>query len=477
MKIGGSHEVFTKNVFSALILGMLLGFTSPGILQARAAQPAVAQDIPSSKFESLVLSQLESGPADFFINLTEQADLSAAKQILTKEEKGAFVYNALVNTSNRTQADLRSYLDKQEVDYQAFYIVNAILVRMGSLELATAVASRPEVAGISANHPFQLDEPMINPDTLNQPQAIEPNITFVKADQVWAMGFDGQGTVMAGNDTGLYWNHPALIRQYRGCTNPPDCTIIDHNYNWWDATGTYPNVPDDGHGHGTHTTGTMVGDDGGANQIGMAPGARTVHCKNMTNSGSGDDGTFLTCFQWDLAPWDLAGQNPRPDLAPDAINNSWGYWGGGQNQFRGAVDALLAAGIVVEVSSGNEGPGCTTLRSPGDYLEVFTTGSINHASAWPGSITGFSSRGPSSLDGDYFPDFMAPGENIRSSVPGGSYEGGWSGTSMAGPHVTALIGLIWSANPALRGQIETTYDIIQQTVAPVNRSIWHELRW
>ncbi len=62
---------------------------------------------------------------------------------------------------------------------------------------------------------------------------------------------------------------------------------------------------------------------------------------------------------------------------------------------------------------------------------------------------------------------MAPGENIRSSVPGGGYQGGWSGTSMSGPHVTALIGLIWSANPALRGQIDTTYAIIQQTVVPL----------
>jgi subtilisin family serine protease len=338
---------------------------------------------------------------------------------------------------------------------------------MGTMELATALASRPEVAGISANHPFQLDEPMINPDALNQPDAVEPNISFVKADQVWSMGFTGQGTVIAGNDTGLYWSHPAFIRQYRGCLNPPECTSIDHNYSWWDAIGTYPSVPNDGHGHGTHTTRTMVGDDGGANQIGIAPGARTVHCKNMTNSGSGSDATFLSCFQWGLAPWDLTGQNPHSDLAPDAINNSWRYSGGSQNQFRRAVDALLAAGIVVEVSAGNEGASCQSLRSPGDYQEVFTTGSINHASAWPGSLTGFSSRGPSDLDGNYFPDFIAPGENLRSSVPGGGYEGSWSCTSMAGPHVTALVGLIWSANPALRGQIQITYDIIQQTVAPL----------
>ncbi|MGC9025467.1 MAG: PKD domain-containing protein, partial [Chloroflexia bacterium] len=69
--------------------------------------------------------------------------------------------------------------------------------------------------------------------------------------------------------------------------------------------------------------------------------------------------------------------------------------------------------------------------------------------------------------GLYFPDIMAPGENIRSSVPGGGYQGGWSGTSMAGPHATALIGLMWSACPAFQGMVEQTYDIIKATAAPL----------
>ncbi len=460
---------FLQITFSLLLLtGMLLGFAMKDGALANALQAPLA-DNPTAKFESLLLSQLNSGSADFIIMMTEQADLSAAYQLQTKAEKGQYVFDTLTATADRTQADLRAYLDSQSVDYQAFYIVNAILVKNGTLDLAQSIAARPDVATISANHTFQLQEPMINPDAPNSPTAVESNISFVNADDVWTMGYTGQGTVVAGNDTGLYWSHPALVRQYRGCLNPPDCTQIDHNFNWWDATGTYPTVPDDGHGHGTHTTGTMVGDDGVGNQIGMAPGARTVHCKNMDNGGGGQDAWFLTCFQWDLAPWDLSGANPTPAYAPDSVNNSWGYWGGGNNVFRGAVDALLAAGTVVEVSAGNEGAGCTTLRSPGDYQEVFTTGSVQHSGGvMPGTITGFSSRGPSSLDGGYFPDFMAPGENIRSSVPGGGYQGGWSGTSMSGPHVTALIGLIWSANPALRGQIQTTYDIIQQTVIPLS---------
>jgi hypothetical protein len=319
------------------------------------------------------------------------------------------------------------------------------------------------VAQITPNNKYQLQEPFKNMDVPESPAAIEPNITFIYAPNVWGMGITGQGTVMAGNDTGLDWDHPAIINKYRGWNG----TTADHNYNWWDATGTYPSVPGDGHGHGTHTTGTMVGDDGGANQIGVAPGAQTIHCKNMTDSGSGSDATFTTCFQFDLAPWNLAHQNPDPAKAPDAVNNSWGYWGGGQNQFRDEIQALHAAGVLIEVSAGNEGSGCSSLRSPGDYWEVLTTGSVNHVPAFPGTMTGFSSRGPSDLDGNYFPDITAPGENIRSSVPGGGYQGGWSGTSMSGPHATALIGLMWSACPSLAGMVYETIDIITGTAVPV----------
>jgi subtilisin family serine protease len=257
-----------------------------------------------------------------------------------------------------------------------------------------------------------------------------------------------------------------VARHYRGCLNPPTCSQWDHNYNWWDATGTYPTNPYDGYGHGTHISGTMVGDDGGSNQIGMAPGAQTIHCKNMTDGGSGNDGTLSECFEWDLAPWDLNGLNPDPAMAPDAINNSWGYWGGNDPEFKDEIQALHAAGILVEVSAGNEGSGCYSLRSPGDYWEVLTTGSVNHFGSFPGTITGFSSRGPSDLDGDYFPDIMAPGESVRSSLPGNSYAA-WSGTSMAGPHATALVGLMWSANPGLRGQVEATIDIIRGTAVPL----------
>ncbi len=156
-------------------------------------------------------------------------------------------------------------------------------------------------------------------------------------------------------------------------------------------------------------------------------------------------------------------------MAPDAINNSWGYSDGNDPVFEDEIAALQAAGILVEVSAGNSGPGCASLGSPGDYRQALTTGSVNHVGgALPGTLSEFSSRGPSALyPADYIPDVMAPGENIRSSVPGGGYQGGWSGTSMSGPHVAGLVGLMWSANPALRGMVTPTVQIIFDTAVPL----------
>jgi uncharacterized repeat protein (TIGR01451 family) len=455
-----------QRCFSILLLaGLVLSFVQPGNVQASAPESDLAQ--AAEKIESQVLDEMsKEGTTDFFVWMKEKADLRPASRLQTKQEKGEFVFNTLVATANRTQKLLRAFLDGQGVDYESFYISNKILVRGGNLDLAMTIAGLPDVAEITANHQYQLDVPYMLPAAPEGPTVVESNLIFINADDVWAMGVSGQGTVMAGNDTGLDETHPTISRHYRGCLNPPTCSSWDHNFNWWDATGTYPTNPGDGHGHGTHTTGTMVGDDGGTNQIGVAPGAQTVHCKNMTDGGSGSDATFIDCFQWDLAPWDLSHNNPTPSLAPDAINNSWGYSGGNQNQFRDEILALQAAGILVEVSAGNEGSGCASLRSPGDYTEVLTTGSVQHTAPFPGTITSFSSRGPSDLDGNYFPDIMAPGENIRSSLPGNSY-GSWSGTSMAGPHATALVGLIWSACPSMAGMVDQTIQLIRDTAVPL----------
>ena len=221
-----------------------------------------------------------------------------------------------------------------------------------------------------------------SPLTPDQPSGIEWNIQKVHAPEVWAHGFTGQGAVIGGQDTGYQWNHPALVNHYRGNSG----IIVNHNYNWHDAIhsgggscGFNLPVPCDDYGHGTHTMGTMVGDDGLGNQIGMAPGARWIGCRNM-NVGVGTPATYSECYQWFIAPTDLNNLNPRPDLAPDVINNSWGCPPSegctDPNVLLTVVNSVRAAGILTAHSAGNSGIKLQyDLRASGNLRKLVYRGS------------------------------------------------------------------------------------------------------
>jgi subtilisin family serine protease len=133
-----------------------------------------------------------------------------------------------------------------------------------------------------------------------------------------------------------------------------------------------------------------------------------------------------------------------------------------------AVRALRDAGVFVVVSAGNDGPGCSTIAdSLSLYDDVFSVGAVNQF----GRLADFSSRGPVTADGSgrVKPNISAPGVDVYSALPGGTY-GENSGTSMAGPYVVGVVALMWSANPKLIGDIERTEEIIRETAKRVEDS-------
>ncbi len=341
---------------------------------------------------------------------------------------------------------------------------------MGARRPRRGPCGRDDARGgkVLANPSVQLQLPAITPQAAEQPESIEWNITKVGAPSVWALGFLGQNVVVAGEDTGYQWDHPALKNQYRGWNG----SSANHNYNWHDAIhsgggscGADSPFPCDDYGHGTHTMGTMVGDDGGSNQIGMAPQAKWIGCRNM-NQGAGTPTTYAECFQWFIAPTDLSGNNPDPSKAPDVINNSWTCTPGegctDPTLLQTVVENVRAAGIVVVASAGNSGSSCSSVTDPpAIYDAAYSVGATSSSD----TIAGFSSRGPVTSDGSgrLKPDISAPGVNIRSSVPGGVYEGGWNGTSMAGPHVAGAVALLLSAVPSWDGQVSLIENRLSQT--------------
>ena len=246
--------------------------------------------------------------------LADQADFSAAATMRTKTEKGRYVYDSLRNKSQATQGPILRWLSQRGLEHRSFYIVNAVLVK-GTREVAEALAARPDVARIEGNPHVHIDLPQPVPaaEAPSQPripETIEPGINYTHAPQVWGLGFTGQGIVVASSDTGVRWTHNALKPHYRGW----DGTMADHDYNWHDAVhdsignpcGNDSPEPCDDNGHGSHTTGTMIGDDGAGNQIGMAPGAKWIGCRFIDSvrvSAHMPAPSSAWNFSWRLTRW------------------------------------------------------------------------------------------------------------------------------------------------------------------------------
>jgi subtilisin family serine protease len=460
------------------------------------ARPADSQANSNDvKISTTVLQATENGQeTSFIIYMDAQADLSAAARIKDEDARGWFVYNTLKQQAERTQAPLRAQLDAAGVAYQSYWGVNMILVN-GDRALVESAASRADVKAIEANavvDGLDGEEGPESTDEGNEVAAIETGLNNVKAPSLWSFGFTGQGMVVANQDTGMRWAHASLRTHYRGWISG---TTADHNYNWHDSiharitnsdggTSSPPTnscgynivAPCDDQGHGTHTTGTTVGDDAGAgvgtgtNQIGVAPGAKWIGCRNM-DGGNGRAATYTECFQFFLAPTNLLGQNADPTKRPHVMNNSWGCPQAGElcapNVMKTIVENSEAEGIFVEVSAGNAGPGCNTVADPpATYAAAFSTGAI---SGTTNALQGFSSRGSVSVDGSFRmkPDISAPGASVRSSLRNSdtSY-GNMSGTSMAGPHVVGAVALLWSARPSLVRDLPRTKWLLTRSANP-----------
>lgn len=451
----------------------LLAFLAPGSAMAS----PVLQEPEAAPVDQAVMEQIqEHGSAQFWVVMEAQADLSGAETIADWGVRGQFVVDQLQAVANDTQSGVISVLEKTGAVYTPYWVVNTIRVD-GDDALVNELSTLPEVARIAAAQTYSLPDPIPAPEE-GAIEAVEWNVDRINAPLVWStFGVTGQGIVVANIDTGVQFDHPALVGKYRGNTGG----VFDHNYNWFDPSHVCGNpsaVPCDNNGHGTHTMGTMVGDDGGSNQIGVAPGARFIMAKGC-ESNSCSDAALLASAQWILAPTDLSGANPRPDLRPNVVNNSWGSSAGADFWYLASVQAWVAAGIFPAFSNGNDGPSCGTAGSPGDYSVSYASGAFDINNA----IAGFSSRGPADSTGITKPNIAAPGVSVRSSVPPNSYSS-FSGTSMASPHTAAAVALMWSAAPALVGDITQTSAILNQTAIDTsdltcggtaeNNNVWGE---
>ena len=455
----------------------------PHVLAALLIIAIVSCAIPSlSAQDSASIAKIEphlaatvafGGNAEALIVLNEQADLSGAANLPTKLQKGQYVYAALREVAERTQAPIRKMLQERGIPFQSFYSVNMIKVN-ASRDQLYELAGREEVQRIDPNPRVHVGIPA--PNTLAISTGLNSsvqtaqvaslgitwNVSQVKAPQAWALGFKGTGMVVAGADTGVQWDHPALKSHYRGWNG----TTVNHSYNWHDATSAHSQTPVDPQFHGTFTMSEMVGDDGVGNQVGVAPGAKWIACRNMDQNGNGTPAEYIECFDFLLAPYPYNQPSlANPAMAPDVINNSWDCpttEGCSVNTLLQVVNTVRAAGIVPVMAAGNTGPGCSTVNLPpaiyANAISVGATDSYNN-------IAVFSSRGPVTADGSgrLKPELVAPGQYITGAIAyNNMYQAYWSGTSMAAPEVAGAVAILWQAKPSLIGNVTLTLTYLTQ---------------
>lgn len=242
--------------------------------------------------------------------------------------------------------------------------------------------------------------------------------------------------------------------------------MATHAYNWFDPVAHSP-APLDDNSHGTHTIGTAVGNDGATRQIGVAPDAKWIGCRNMDH-GTGSVSLYTQCFQFAMAPNDLEGNTPNPALSADITNNSWGcdyaYGEVGCDNPSALItitQALRNAGVMVVSSAGNNGNACQRVTTaPATLDQSFAAGALIAATLSPvlAVLGHLRSRGTSN------PTFLRRVNLLCLPLRA-------AGMARAAPAWHRRSGeqaaLVMSAAPGLRGQVDEVETLLEATASPL----------
>ena len=381
--------------------------------------PGLQKELRGRKPDSLI---------PVIIHLSDKAALHGIRD----REKGvrrAKIIRAMRSKAETTQKDLIAFLKQHKTGrIDSLWITNSAVATVRA-DVVNQLASLPGIESVV------LDSVIRQPvTTFGTTAAPEWNLSAIHAPELWNLGFTGQGVVVANMDSGVDGDHPDLQTRWRGGAN-----------SWFDPNGEHL-TPYDADGHGTQTMGLMIGGDAGGTSIGVAPGAQWIAVKIFNDAGDASYSAIHQGFQWILDP----DGNPDTDDAPDVVNHSWGLVDTNHAcilEFQPDVQALRAAGIAMAFSAGNDGPNPATGVSPANYLESFSVGAVDSTN----TILFSSSRGPSACYGEFYPNVVAPGVNVRTTdlylgIPDAYIT--VDGTSFAAPHVAGAMALLLSAFPS-----------------------------
>lgn len=268
----------------------------------------------------------------------------------------------------------------------------------------------------------------------------------ISAPQAWDVTTGSSAIAVNVTDTGADLDHPDLAANI--WTNALEASgvagvdddgngYVDDIHGWNAITNT--GNPQDDHGHGTHTAGTIGAvTNNGVGVAGANWTSKIVPCKFLSASGSGSDADAVECVNYIIA----TKNNPASGADIRVSSNSWGG-GGSAPALKAAIQDAGDNGILWVNAAGNSA--VDNDCKPADaYPSVEnTTNMVAVASTTStDAMSSFSQYGASSVD------IGAPGSNITSTYWNNTYSS-LSGTSMATPHVAGVAALVLAANPGL----------------------------
>jgi subtilisin family serine protease len=309
----------------------------------------------------------------------------------------------------------------------------------GSAKAAAALARNPNVASVEADRPVYLTE------------IVPYGITRVRGwsfagptEGAYQAGYTGRGARIAILDTGIDTDHPDLAASI-DLASSRNCLAI----------GT---PPEDGHGHGTHVSGTAAAPLNGEGVVGVAPEARLVAVKMFDDAGNSSEALSLCALDW-VTALNTDG-NAANDI--DVASMSWGEhraWGScAADALHGAICRASASGAILVAGAGNDAVDAGDFV-PAAFPEVISVSAIADFDGERGGAQGcqfvpslfwYECDDTMAFFSDYGSsvDVIAPGVNVNSTWTGGGYMT-IDGTSMATPHVSGVVALMRAANPDL----------------------------
>lgn len=445
------------------------------LLLALSAVCGYAQNIDPALEKEMGLKK-DDEKIDVFVIMRQRYDRDQlnrrANYYTTRAARREFVVNELKQFADASQHDIRQSLAKMEKSEmvttpKVLWMANALYFS-ATKQAIYDLAERNDIEVIGLDEKVDALQQEDNPRPVQANRDITPNVTQVKADQVWNLGYTGQGVVVAVVDTGVNYDHLDL-KDHLWDGGPE---FPNHGWDFGDGD----NNPMDLRGHGTHCSGTVCGDGGAGRETGMAPDV-TLMCVKITPGSGGSTSAACICegIQWAV------------EQGCDVFSLSFGGHSSVAEKvlYRFTCDNVLSAGVIGSICAGNEGndlnnwPIPDNVRFPGgcpppymdpvqqgnagglscsvcvgavDYNDVAADNSSMGPVTWANTRYGDYpyTAGSSTQFGLIRPDVCAPGVDVisadYSSISGYSVK---SGTSMATPCVAGCMALMLSKNPEL----------------------------